>query len=288
MHLRVDKKTMGHQGISQLSSLLSAAKMMAGTNSTYRIAPRAVSPALKSEHAEATETRLQPKSPTQHRPRSTPVDSDHLSISNEARELQTKAIEKEQSAASGETSSSQESEDTAQLTDEVATDSRTQAQLVKLKATDRAVRAHEQAHISAAGGYAKGGASFSYTRGPDGKLYAVGGEVAIDSSPVPGDPDATIRKARVVRQAAMAPANPSGQDRSVAAAASQMAQEARVEKLKMSRDEKSADSSTNGSKASGTSSTSSSNGTPGQSTYQPITGGSPSSQAIISLLDLLA
>lgn len=283
---------MGHLGISQLSSLLSAAQMLAGTNSAHRISSQPVSPALKSKHPEAIDSKSQPNSPAQHTRPSTPVDTDYVSISKEARELQAKADEKavakEQSSAARESSSGQKTSDAAKLTDEVATDSRTQAQVAKLKATDRAVRAHEQAHISAAGGYAKGGASFSYTRGPDGRLYAVGGEVRIDASPVPGDPDATIRKAQVVRQAAMAPANPSGQDRSVAAAASQMAQEARVEKLKLSREEKSVDKPMDGSPASGTPSTSDSIGAPSQSTYPPISGGSPSSQAIISLLDLLA
>ncbi len=99
----------------------------------------------------------------------------------------------------------------------------------KLKARDREVRAHEQAHTSAAGPYARGGASFSYQTGPDGRRYAVGGEVSIDASPVPDDPEATIRKAQVVRSAALAPANPSAQDRSVAAAATKMETLARQE-----------------------------------------------------------
>ena len=281
---------MGHQSISQVSTLLTAARMLAGTNSAFRMASRPNSPVLKSEHPEATET--EPESPVRDTQASTPVDFDYVSISEKARELQAKAYEqtvaKHETAASREVVPGQESNDRAQRTDEFATDSKTQAQLAKLKATDRAVRAHEQAHISAAGGYAKGGASFSYTRGPDGKLYAVSGEVGIDASPVPGDPDATIRKAQIVRQAAMAPANPSGQDRSVAAAASQMAQEARVEKLKQSRDEKSAEPSTDFSSSSRTPSTTDSTSTPSQNTYRPISGGSPPSQAIISLFDLLA
>ena len=89
----------------------------------------------------------------------------------------------------------------------------------ELKSTDREVRTHEQAHLAAAGGFAKGGPTYSYQRGPDGQQYAVGGEVAIDTSPIPGDPEATIVKARVVRAAANAPAEPSSQDRAVAVAA---------------------------------------------------------------------
>lgn len=94
--------------------------------------------------------------------------------------------------------------------------------IAKLRAQDRKVRAHEQAHQAAAGGLAEGGATFTLVRGPDGKQYAVGGEVNIDTAPVPGDPEATIRKARRIRAAALAPADPSPQDRAVAAQATAM------------------------------------------------------------------
>lgn len=104
----------------------------------------------------------------------------------------------------------------------------------KLKARDREVRQHEQAHLSAAGGLAVSAASFEYERGPDGKNYAVGGEVSIDTSPG-RTPDETIDKAQRIRAAALAPAEPSGQDRAVAAAASQMAQAAQMEKAKQER-----------------------------------------------------
>lgn len=97
-----------------------------------------------------------------------------------------------------------------------------QADIAKLRTRDREVRAHEQAHISAAGGLAKSGATFSFQRGPDGKQYAVGGEVNIDTSPVSGNPEATIRKAQQIRAAALSPANPSGQDRAVAASAASL------------------------------------------------------------------
>jgi hypothetical protein len=95
-----------------------------------------------------------------------------------------------------------------------------------LSATDRKVRAHEQAHLNAAAGYATGGASYTFAKGPDGNLYAVGGEVSLDVSPDPSDPQKTLEKARIVEAAADAPADPSAQDRAVAAMASQMAQTA--------------------------------------------------------------
>ena len=75
----------------------------------------------------------------------------------------------------------------------------------------------------------RGGMSFDYRSGPDGRRYAVGGEVSIDSSPVHDDPQATINKAQRVRAAALAPAEPSPQDRAVAADATRMAAEAKFE-----------------------------------------------------------
>lgn len=99
----------------------------------------------------------------------------------------------------------------------------------KLVARDREVRQHEQAHLAAAGPYARGGPTYTYQKGPDGKNYAIGGEVQIDTAPVQGDPEATVRKAQVVRAAALAPAEPSGQDRAVAAAATKMEQQALAE-----------------------------------------------------------
>ncbi len=98
----------------------------------------------------------------------------------------------------------------------------------RLRKRDREVRAHEAAHQAAGGQYA-GSASFSYQTGPDGQQYAVGGEVPIDLSPIPGDPQATIRKMQQVQAAALAPANPSGADREVAAKAAQIAAEAQAE-----------------------------------------------------------
>lgn len=108
----------------------------------------------------------------------------------------------------------------------------------ELKQRDREVRAHEAAHLAAAGRYATGGASFEYERGPDGKSYAVGGEVGIDTSPVPNDPQATIQKARIIKGAALAPADPSPTDRKVAAGAARMEAEARQEIFKQSTAEK--------------------------------------------------
>jgi hypothetical protein len=96
----------------------------------------------------------------------------------------------------------------------------------QLASRDREVRAHEQAH-SAVGGQYTGGPSYTYKRGPDGVSYAVGGEVSI-SAPPTGDPEVTLRAAEQIKRAALAPSDPSPQDRRVAAQAGQTALQARV------------------------------------------------------------
>lgn len=123
-----------------------------------------------------------------------------------------------------------------------------------LKQVDRDVRAHEQAHLSAAGGMARGGASFTYDRGPDGKSYAVAGEVRI-SLRQGRTPEETIRNAEQARAAALAPADPSPTDRSTAAAAARLAQEARTQKSQ-ARDGSGTANPAQGADASGTDSAS--------------------------------
>jgi hypothetical protein len=100
--------------------------------------------------------------------------------------------------------------------------------LTTLKQRDTEVRTHEQAHLSAAGAYASGGASFSFTTGPNGKRYATSGEVPIDMSKE-DTPAATILKMQTVRRAALAPANPSSADRAIASQASAKESQARKE-----------------------------------------------------------
>lgn len=105
-----------------------------------------------------------------------------------------------------------------------------------LEQADREVRQHEAAHAAVGGAHA-GVAHYTYAIGPDGKRYAVGGEVAIDVSPVPNDPEATIRKMEQIARAAMAPADPSSADRAVAAAAQAEAAKAREELVEQRRTE---------------------------------------------------
>jgi hypothetical protein len=93
--------------------------------------------------------------------------------------------------------------------------------IASLQARDAEVRRHEAAHIAAGDGFVIGSATYAYQLGPDGRQYAVGGQVSIDTSPIPGKPEETVRKMRVVKTAALASGQPSGADLAIAAAAAQ-------------------------------------------------------------------
>lgn len=142
-------------------------------------------------------------------------------------------------SSSAQTESSQEKTETSATSRpsdaSASQDPAVQAHVAKLQATDAQVRAHEAAHLAAGGGVVGGGASFSYTKGPDGKMYATGGEVPIDTSGGK-TPEETILKARQIVAAAMAPADPSPQDYRVAATAAMMEMRARAEMAKELQD----------------------------------------------------
>ena len=102
------------------------------------------------------------------------------------------------------------------------------ALISRLQAQDTAVKAHENAHISAGGSVILSGANYVYQKAPDERLYAVGGEVAIDTAPE-NEPEATVKKMQLVRAAALAPSDPSPTDYQVAATASMLQMQARLE-----------------------------------------------------------
>ena len=102
----------------------------------------------------------------------------------------------------------------------------------ELKAQERKVIAHEMAHKTAGGQYA-GTVSYQYTTGPDGQSYIAGGEVSIDTSEAK-TPEETVQKMEQVKAAALAPADPSPQDYSVASSAMRIEQKARYELMKES------------------------------------------------------
>lgn len=114
-----------------------------------------------------------------------------------------------------------------------------QEMVAKLKARDREVRDHEQAHARVGGQYA-GQPSYTYQAGPDGQRYAIGGQVSIDVAPIPENPEATINKMIVVKAAALAPAEPSSADRQVAAVADAQRQAAVADLATLRRAERAA------------------------------------------------
>ena len=117
--------------------------------------------------------------------------------------------------------SEEEASDGALATQELTEEEKQQVE--ELQQRDREVRQHEAAHKSALGGLG-GAPQYDYETGPDGRQYAVGGEVSVQMSEVPGDPQATIQRAQQIARAATAPAEPSSQDYSVRAKAVAMEQ----------------------------------------------------------------
>jgi hypothetical protein len=140
------------------------------------------------------------------------------------------SAENDKQIAAKETQATAPSADKTESKDPVQLSDKAKALVRSLQARDQQVRAHEQAHLAASGGLATSGASYTYQKGPDGVSYAIGGEVSIDVS-AGRTPEETIARATTIRAAALAPADPSGQDRAVAAAASQLEQQARGELL---------------------------------------------------------
>lgn len=100
-----------------------------------------------------------------------------------------------------------------------------QRQVERMRQIDRTVRQHEQMHVTVGGSLVTSGPNYAFETGPDGKRYAVSGEVGIDTSPG-RTPEETVPKAQQIRRAALAPPDPSPQDRRVAATASAMEQQA--------------------------------------------------------------
>lgn len=97
----------------------------------------------------------------------------------------------------------------------------------QLKQTESEVIAHENAH-KAAGAGVTGGISYTHITSPDDQRYITGGEVSIQM-PSASESDSTISLLEKVRQAALAPAEPSSQDLRVAASASAQIQQVRAE-----------------------------------------------------------
>ncbi|MBY0417342.1 MAG: hypothetical protein K2W88_04690 [Pararheinheimera sp.] len=174
-------------------------------------------------------------------------------------DVKTKGLEYRQAVVEKDTESGSEQEKQGASEQEKEEDPQQQKEdqaeqqrIAELKARDQEVKVHEQAH-SAIGGQYAGPPSYEYETGPDGQQYAVGGEVRIDVSEVPNDPRATIQKMQQVKAAALAPAEPSSADRSVAAQASRTLMEAQADlaaeiaQMATARPEKATQSTSSGS-----------------------------------------
>jgi hypothetical protein len=177
-----------------------------------------VSVSLGNSHVQLAWTSVVPQRITDE-PRENPSSPDKVDISPLARHM-SQPLGVSDAGTTEQSSNNHEGQISEQQLRELQT----------LKRRDMEVRAHEQAHLAAAGQYARGGVSFSLERGPDGASYAVGGQVGIDLSKE-RTPEETVRKMQTVRRAALAPLSPSAADRSIAARASVMENQARQELL---------------------------------------------------------
>lgn len=138
-------------------------------------------------------------------------------------EQDTRGLEKNES--SNETKNKQEQDNTA-IKDLTQLSNEEKVQLSQLKAVDSRVKAHEAAHQS--GVAASGGASYTYKKGPDGVMYAVGGEVPVRIE-TGSTPQESIANLQGVIATALAPADPSPQDISIASKARVMMMKAQQE-----------------------------------------------------------
>lgn len=155
-----------------------------------------------------------------------PEDEEQNASDQEPQEEQEQAQQNNEETDADDEQQRQEKQQQAEQNKQEAAE---QEVITQLQLRDREVRAHEQAHAAIGGSYA-GAPSYEFQTGPDGRKYAVGGEVSIDVSKA-SEPEQTISKMQTVRAAALAPAEPSAQDRKVAAQASQNIADARAEMI---------------------------------------------------------
>ena len=91
--------------------------------------------------------------------------------------------------------------------------------LEKFKSSDANIRGHEQLHSSLTATTSP--IQYNYQQGPDGKMYAVGGHVRLDTS-IPDDPKAAMAKLDKIAKSATANNDMSGADASIAIGAKLM------------------------------------------------------------------
>jgi len=206
-------------------------------NQNRELVPEPVKP-----QASAAESKLAGDSDKAKLPGQSVSENQEVLFSEEATNKKIEEDKENESQKNEQQSKQQDAEDKEQdkqkQTEQVELE-----QVKELKSRDTEVRQHENAHAAVGGQYA-GSPSYEYQRGPDGANYAVGGEVPIDISVIPNDPQATINKMQQVQAAALAPAEPSSADRAIAADATQKisAAQAELTKENANLDKKSDDS----------------------------------------------
>lgn len=223
--------------ISGISSAYSAYTTQ--LNPVYETTP--ASPIKKQEDSDAQKTG--PGYPGEINDEAIISDEAKALLANEQASAQTESTDEAETSGQIASTNAEDSEETsdAKKTEDKTTGNKTelnteeQKQITELKTRDIEVKAHEQAHIAAAAGINASAPSYSYETGPDGKRYAVGGEVNI-SFTESSDPASNISKAEAMKTAALAPADPSAQDRSVARHADQIIAEQRKELSEQQRE----------------------------------------------------
>jgi hypothetical protein len=165
------------------------------------------------------------------------LNKDRVTLSPEAAQISRLATDETGSEFVGLESSSTPTSTSASSTEQNKAEEQQELEITReLAQRDREVRAHERAHASVGGQYTTA-PSYTYERGPDGRMYAVEGEVRIDTSPVPNDPQATLEKAEIIQRAALSVSEPSSADRAAASQARAMAAEARAEIVQQTAEE---------------------------------------------------
>jgi len=149
----------------------------------------------------------------------------------ERRVYEDNSLTKEKTPQEKETQKEEDKKEVEKSSDELSQDEK--RLVLDLQSRDTEVRAHEAAHQS--GGASTGGATYTYQQGPDGKMYAIGGEVSI-SFQTGSTPQETIANAQAVIASALAPADPSGQDLAVASSAMLMMMKAQQQVARQTQD----------------------------------------------------
>jgi hypothetical protein len=156
---------------------------------------------------------------------SPPDDGISLALSDEAQTAARHAMYEELRASRKSSDRDSDEEPRGSDPSSEAEAKREKAEIQELDRTDRSIRARGQAQAAIASNPGK--VTYRYQVGPDGRLYVVSGEVSFDTTAVPDDPEATLRKAEQIAEAAFVPGDSPSADRRAAIMAAMLKAEAR-------------------------------------------------------------